>query len=92
MLAISCSIAQARHDLANLVHKAETGGHIQLTRYGKPVAVIVSKNEFERVHKKQQNFWTALQVFNKVFSDVMIDEDIFSNLREKSPGRSSPWK
>jgi len=38
----SFSIAEARHDLAAVVHQLEHQPHIQLTRRGKPVAVLMS--------------------------------------------------
>ena len=39
----SYSIAKARDQLAELVHRAEKGAAVELTRHGKPVAVILSK-------------------------------------------------
>lgn len=86
------SIAEARHDLARLVHKAESGKVIQLTRYGKPVAVIVSMDEFKCKRKKRTGFWEALQEFNRRYSHIVIDEDVFANVRDKGTGRPSPWE
>lgn len=86
------SIAEARHDLASLVHKAESGKVIQLTRYGKPVAVIISMDEFKRKSKKQPDFLKALQELNRRFPDVVVEREVFSNLRQKDPGRPSPWE
>ena len=39
-------IAEARHDLAAVVHQLEQQSHIQLTRRGKPVAMLLSVCEY----------------------------------------------
>jgi prevent-host-death family protein len=44
------SVAQARDRLANLVHQAERGRPIRITRRGKPAAVLISAAEYERTH------------------------------------------
>lgn len=41
------SIAQARNQLSELVHQAESGKAVKLTRRGKPVAVVVSLATYE---------------------------------------------
>lgn len=86
------SIAEARHDLAHLVHEAEIGQYIQLTRHGQPVAVLISEHEFERLHGKTTGFWQAFQQFSKKFSGVKITRKDFNPSRSKSKGRVSPWK
>ena len=86
------SIAEARHDLAHLVHQAEAGQYVQLTRHGRPIAVIISEYEFERLHGKTTGFWQAFQEFSKKFSTVTITRKDFNPSRAKSKNRPSPWK
>ena len=43
------SIAEARNNLSKLVRAAEQGQPIQLTRRGRPVAVLVAASEYERL-------------------------------------------
>ena len=43
------SIAQARHDLPAIVHEVERNGRARITRRGRPVAVVLSIAEFERL-------------------------------------------
>jgi prevent-host-death family protein len=56
----SYSIAEARNQLARIVHDAEKGQFVELTRRGKPVAVLVSAHEYERLCAAKENFWEAL--------------------------------
>lgn len=43
------TIAQARHDLPAIVHEVERSGSARITRRGRPVAVVLSIAEFERL-------------------------------------------
>ena len=57
----SYSIAEARDQLPALIHRAETTGNIQLTRRGKPVAMLLSVAEYRRLAEKNSDWWTAVQ-------------------------------
>ncbi len=45
----SVSIAQAKNALTELLHQVEAGDPVRVTRRGRPVAVMVSEAEFERL-------------------------------------------
>ena len=45
------SIYAARNNLSNFVKIAERGEPVELTRYDKPVAVIISYEEYEKMEK-----------------------------------------
>ena len=45
------SIYAARNNLSNFVKIAERGEPVELTRYDKPVAVIISYEEYEKIEK-----------------------------------------
>ncbi|MBX9695439.1 MAG: hypothetical protein K2Z81_23845, partial [Cyanobacteria bacterium] len=54
------------------------------------VAVLISIQEYERLQSRQSNFWDAYQSFIKDadLTETDIDPDeVFADLREKSPGR-----
>ena len=57
------SIAEARNTLARLIHKAEDGEPVHITRHGRPVAVLVSRDEYERLEsgEPKKDFWQALE-------------------------------
>jgi len=57
------SIAEARNNLARLVHVAEDGEPVRLTRRGRPVAVILSLAEYERLRAAGEGLWDRLQRF-----------------------------
>ena len=46
------SIAEIRNRLSEVVHEAEEGEEITLTRRGKPVAVLLSRQKFTRLRGK----------------------------------------
>ena len=76
------SIAEAKNRLPTLVHYVEKGPSVKLTRWGKPVAVLLSIEEYEILQYK---------LLNKIFSDKEIYnvyhpfeaplQDIFTELK-----------
>ena len=87
------SIAQARHDLARLVHQLERQPIIQLTRRGKPVAVLLSQREYERLTATQTHFWEAYAAFRNAvdLAPLKIEPNVFEGVRDKSNGREMTW-
>ena len=83
------SIAEARSNLPTIVDQAEAGQEIELTRRGKPVAVVVSLGEFVRLRGERPRFGDAYQRFLKahVLSDVGLDEGYFHATRDPDAGR-----
>lgn len=73
------SIYEARNNLSNFVKIAEGGEPVELTRYDKPVAVIISYKEFERKTPSGSVSW--LSKWRNKYADVLNNEDIF--VREK---------
>jgi prevent-host-death family protein len=59
------SIAEARHDLARIVHESEGGDPIELTRRGEPVAVMPSMGEYRRLAEGKRDFWKAYEEFRR---------------------------
>lgn len=85
----SFSIAEARHDLAALVHEIENKRVIELTRRGKPVAMLVSLREYERLRGAETNFWDAYTRFRerKNLRAFKIEPKVWKGVRDASPGR-----
>ena len=83
------SIAEARGSLSTIVDQAEAGGSIELTRRGKPVAVVISMRAFERLRSHQADFAEAYKAFLKRYSleEIGLEDDFAASLRERSPGR-----
>ncbi len=83
------SIAEARHDLAALVHELESSDLIELTRRGEPVAVMLSLREYRRLAAGRDKFWDAYRAFCETvdLSRLDIEPEIFE--RDPSPGREA---
>jgi prevent-host-death family protein len=81
------SIAEARHDLAAIVHELEGRDLIELTRRGEPVAVMLSLREYRRLTVGREEFWDAYLAFRETvdLSSLGIEPEIFE--RDPSPGR-----
>jgi len=83
------TIAEARHNLAAIVHELDDKDSIELTRRGEPVAVLLSMNAYRRLTLPPKDFWEAVQEFRRTHSVEGLDAelDVFDNIRDRSPGR-----
>jgi prevent-host-death family protein len=83
------SIAEARSRLPSLVDEAESGIEVELTRRGQPVAVLVSRREFERLRGKRVHFGDAYRRFLQRHSldDIGVEDDFAASTRDRSSGR-----
>jgi prevent-host-death family protein len=59
------SIAEAKNTLTHLIHEAERGEAIHITRHGKPVTVLLSEEAYEQLKSREQqtDFWHAIQAW-----------------------------
>jgi prevent-host-death family protein len=83
------SIAEARSRLPSIVDQAEAGVDIELTRRGEPVAVLVSRREFDRLRGKRVHFGDAYRKFLETHSlrEIGVDEDFAASTRDRTAGR-----
>ena len=89
----SFSIAEARHNLAALVHQLEHQPRIELTRRGKPVAVLLSVGEYNRLTAPARGFWEAYAAFAEAtdLRRLAIDPQVFEGVRDRTRGREVNW-
>ena len=83
------SISDARNNLPSIVKQVEHGPAVELTRRGRPVAVLVSHKEYERLNPPKPDLWMAIQDW-RATHDPLTDaevEEIFGDIRDRSPGR-----
>ena len=87
------SIADAKNKLPSIVHQVEKGPSIKLTRRGKPVAVLLSIGEFERLNISNSGFWNALVSFRQRIDSegLTFSGNEFQGLRDPSLGREVDW-
>ena len=83
------SVAEARSSLPAIIDQAESGLGIELTRRGKPVAMVISVREFERLRGDGAGFGAAYRRFLETHSlkEIGLDDDFFASGREKGRGR-----
>ncbi len=86
------SIAEARDQFTALVHDLQHQPLIRLTRRGKPVAVLLSIEEYERLSMPKLGFWPAYDQFRQEIdlAALEIDPAVF-NQRDASSGREMEW-
>ena len=83
------SIAEARTSLPSIVDQAEAGLTVELTRRGKPVAVVVSLREFERLRTDRARFGELYGAFLRphALKDIGLEPEFVTSLRDKGQGR-----
>ncbi|MBU2603389.1 MAG: type II toxin-antitoxin system Phd/YefM family antitoxin [Actinobacteria bacterium] len=83
------SIAEARNHLSQVVRLAEDEGAVELTRRGKPVAVVVSRDEFLRLQTPAGEPFGFLERFRAQHNvdRYGLEPDDLAGLRDPHPGR-----
>jgi prevent-host-death family protein len=86
------SIRDAKTKLTSLVREVEKGPPVRLTRRGRPVAVLLSEQQFERLTRRasQRNFLRFLQGWRRemIAKGVPFSSaEEFEALRDRTPGR-----
>ena len=83
-----CSISEAKDHLPPLVHAVAHNGAVEITRRGRPVAMLVSMGEYECLHGRRVGFWQALEAFRRgAGRDMALGDEVFLDLRDRSTGR-----
>ncbi len=84
------SVAEARDRFAELLHSLKRTSHIEVTRRGRPVAVLLSVEEYERLQGRGTGFWDAYTAFCEAFpiAELGIERELADDLRDRSSGRT----
>jgi prevent-host-death family protein len=88
------SIADARHRLPALLREVEQGCTVEVTRRGKPVAIVLSLAQYERLAKPHGGFREAYQRWRSGVDWEDWDDSIVDQLlaeRDRSSGREFRW-
>jgi len=83
------TIVDAKNKLTSLIHSVETGQAVKLTRHGKPVAVLLSIKDYQRLNRKREGYWSALNSWRKNVEKegVVVTGEEFESIRDDSSGR-----
>ena len=92
----SYSIVEARNQFAALVRDAEQSAKpVRVTRHGKPVVVILSMEEYQKMRQPPQRDWMTDYLAWRAqwgVDDWDDDFDPWADVRDKSAGREdNPW-
>ena len=90
MAAKSYSVADARAHLPDILDEVEAGKNVQLTRRGRPVAVLLSTQQYDALRSDFSSFGDAYRGFmarHAVGEIDHLDRKFFAGLRDRSPGR-----
>ena len=93
MMFKSYSIAEARDRFTSIVRDVEEKvAGVELTRRGRPVAVLLSVREYRRL-SGEKGFWDAYVAFREGagLQGLGIEPEVFEGLRDASPGREAGW-
>jgi len=86
----SYSVAEARAALPKVINDAKRGKVIEITRRGKPEAVVISLEEYQRLRSNpaRPTFMDRYREWreNVEPGELDFEPDFFENLRDKSPG------
>jgi antitoxin (DNA-binding transcriptional repressor) of toxin-antitoxin stability system len=75
---------QVPNNWPDIRNQVEDGYSVIVTHNNEVVALLVPV-QYNKSPK--QNFWQALQTFRQQVDLTELDEDIFSDVRDRSPGR-----
>jgi prevent-host-death family protein len=82
------SVAEAKNTLPALLHEAEAEP-VEIVRRGEPVAVLLSRAEYDRLRGKSAGVWASLERFRARHGDDLDELDAagaFEGQRDQKPG------
>ncbi len=87
------TIASAKNNLPQLIYDLESEEVIHLTRHGRPVAVMLSETNYQKlIRKNNEGVYSEIQKWHgeskddAAFTDAELD-----SLRKNSAGREFSW-
>ncbi len=88
------TIAEAKNNLSHLIHQLEVDEPIHLTRYGKPVAVMMSESQYKKLISPVRSLSSAILNWRSQLDeplDVGFSDKEFKSIRKESVGREFSW-
>jgi prevent-host-death family protein len=86
------TIAEAKNNLSQLIHQLESDEAIHLTRHGKPVAVMLSEANYQKLTQKNKGLFQAIQQWrSQLDADSALTDAELKQIRETNQGREFSW-
>ena len=88
-MARSYSVADARAHLPDILDDVEAGKEVQLTRRGRPVALVLSPQRYEMLRSERTTFADAYRAFlaRHAPAEIGLEPSFLGSLRAQDPGR-----
>jgi len=92
----SVALFEARNQLTALVRQVACGSPVEITRHGKPVAILMGIDDYKRLENSNNTFYSQLMDFRERYLDIDTPKDgdygdPFTQVRASEPGRDLPW-
>ncbi len=92
---LETSIVDAKNRLTRLIRRAENGETVHITRRGKPVAVLLSENEYARLRQsgERRSFWDLVVEMRSdpEFEAADWTPEEVDSWRDRRTGRDFEW-
>ncbi len=88
------TIAEAKNNLSQLIHQLEVEETIHLTRYGKPVAVMMSEAQYQQLISPVKSLNSAILNWRNQLdeaSDIALSDKELKTIRKESSEREFSW-
>lgn len=82
------ALFEAKNRLTELVREAEVGASFELTRHGKPVAVLLGIDQYQTLQQARGAMVSDLYRLRSSWEGDDFGPDPFLSLRSKDPGRA----
>ena len=84
------TISHLKNHLPEIVHNVEKGEDIQITRHGKPVAVIVSIDRYSRAFSSGRGIFNAYLRWRTLHPEASgFTDDEVAKMRNREPHKPS---
>lgn len=88
----TATISHLKNHLPEMVHHAEQGQDIQITRHGKPVAVMVSLERYNRAFSSGSGIFNSYLRWRELHPDATgFTDQEQENLRDPQPHEPSTF-
>ena len=85
-------IDEAKNNLSQLIYQLEADETIHRTRHGKPVAVMLSEANYQKLIDKNNSLFQSIQQWRaELKDDVALTEVELKNIRTCSQERAFSW-
>jgi prevent-host-death family protein len=86
------TIADAKSNLSQLINQLDSDEAIHLTKHGKPVAVMLSEANYQKLTQKRTGLYEAIQQWRTQLTvDSALTETELKQIRAASQERPFSW-